>query len=235
MDLTDFQAVVSPATPRTVGGGSVVDGRLSEAVAMDLPCFLCEETFGTCNPSDLTAALGNRQIVHRGCYNATHAEQIADGMADDEAKARIKQLKRVDEGEWRSMCMALKSNAFSRTASQRQTAKTYIEEIVAETRVSREEKSFLFSESQYIVWYGLNEGLTRTQAAQKWAEDLHNESVYKERAGNKVWIAVKAPTVLRQVESVAKRRKMQNQSGPLDMSGAQQAVARRATLSAPSC
>lgn len=76
-------------------------------------------------------------------------------MADDEAKARIKQLKRVDEAK------ALKSDAFSRTASQRQTAKTYIEEIVAETRVSRAEKSFLFSESQYITWYGLNEGLTQ--------------------------------------------------------------------------
>ena len=133
-------------------------------------------------------------------------DSIASGLSGDAAE-NVKKMKKRDPVRWRSICLAMRTQAkFSRTSETREQVRQYVEELVAELKMSRKRTCMLLTHRQYVAWLALHEGASREDAMLRWNQDLRDPNVYKETEQGVQYVGVNAPTEISTEESVAKRR-----------------------------
>lgn len=102
------------------------------------------------------------------------------------------------------------------TTSQRNQVRGWIEELISSTKVSRKSSCILLTKRQYIAWFGLQEGMSREEAALQWDRDVNDANVYKERDGSSLLVSVRKPTELIEEHSMEKRRRIEQRQEGLE-------------------
>ena len=171
-------------------------------------CHVCSEQ---CAQDNVTYKMGNRQPAHTWCYNAVRAAQTMLKKLSEpltgEAKKQLLELPRQDPMRWQAIVRSMTSKKeWGRKAEQRQKLRSFVEELASEVRVGRKRRVLLLNQRQYIAYYSHNEGMSPEEATAQWARDEQNPEIYKERDGDKVYMAVLQPTQLEMSVSFAKRR-----------------------------
>ena len=157
----------SPAKPAGVPDDSS-DG--------DWLCFACDMPV----EKELINKYQKTRQWHAACWNSLHSLQRLCS-ADSELKKRVDECKVKDEVKYKAVLMSLATKGkYERTLDQRQRAKVFVQELVAELSVSRVNRCLLLPQNQYVAWYMHNESLTKEQAVAKWEEDKCNADIKKE-------------------------------------------------------
>lgn len=192
-------------SPRTPRHGSC---RLLRAIEENDLCFVCEDELGSCSVDELSAGLGVRQICHKGCYNGSHAlSRIMQSLSDviPEAKQKLADVRVNNLPVWRGLCQSLVAEGQSRTNAQRGRVRTFVEEMVKESKVSRSDKILLMSRRQFVAWHIYNEMMSESDAQQKYHLDVNNKSIYREiGTDGQVLLAVRTATEIVFSNSAAK-------------------------------
>jgi hypothetical protein len=220
---------ISPITPRQASC------RLSRAIEQNDLCFVCEDELGSCSVDELSAGLGARQICHKGCYNGSHAlARIMQSLSDviPEAKQKLADVRANNLPMWRGLCQSLVAEGQSRSTAQRGRVRAFVEEMVRESKVSRNDKILLMNNRQFVAWHIYNEMMSESDAQQKYHLDVNNKSIYREiGTDGQVLLAVRTATEIVFSNSVAKKQRV---TSSVTIADDNDARTRMSTLVAPS-
>lgn len=185
-------------------GGS--SGRASSSAtssSVNPNCVICsQDTTG-----DPTVKTFGRRWVHGECNNARRClDRIAS--KDDDMRQLLLKMRFEDPAKYLGIVLSLRSEPNGRTAEARLGARKFIQEMTATTEVRKKKSVLLLPHRQFVAWYVHNEMLSVEEAEAKWQEEAESPDIHKEYEGSVLHLAVKLPTEISGIESLAKKKRV---------------------------
>ena len=119
--------------------------------------------------------------LHKKCAAALQSlHRIMQKTGNEQLRAQVDAARANEPLKFASIVNSLIAEKGQRSYLVRLSTGVFLEEMVSEESKSRDEKSVLFTNRQYVAWKMQNEGVSQQEALDMWAEDKLNVDVYKE-------------------------------------------------------